>query len=218
MYKTHSFRVVWSEKYVWSILYHTGQFIFLFSFILVLVLFCQGLFSHDSKVRNLNFNLKCAFWIKIRKTVVWTVCMPKSHRMRNLKCAIQMMIRMTVFWTVCKPNHIAIHNLKCAIQMMVRSPDHHLNCAHFGVHTVQTTVYRILIQNAQHFAVVWKQSRTAQSLFTVTPLLTWQHQSLTLFLFLFFSWTERYTVWTLFQVISFKARWPMNEIYLESGQ
>ena len=38
------------------------------------------LFSHDSKVRNLNLNLKCAFLIKIRKTVVWTVCTPKSHR------------------------------------------------------------------------------------------------------------------------------------------
>ena len=81
--------------------------------------------------------------------------------MRNLKCTIQMMIRMmiqmTVFWTVCTPNHIAIRNLKCAIQMMVL--DHHLNGAfqitHFGVHMVQTTVFRILIQNA-HFELKLK--------------------------------------------------------------
>ena len=34
------------------------------------------LFSHESKVHNLNLNSKCAFWIKIWKTVFWTVCTP----------------------------------------------------------------------------------------------------------------------------------------------
>ena len=31
---------------------------------------CLRLFSHDGKVRILNFNSKCAFWIKIQKTVL----------------------------------------------------------------------------------------------------------------------------------------------------
>ena len=81
-------------------------------------------------------------------------CVRQNHiAMRNLRCAIQMMIRMTVFWTVCTPNHIEIRNLKCAIQMMVRTI---IWIAHFklrivmwfGVHTVQNTVFRILIQDA----------------------------------------------------------------------
>ena len=84
----------------------------------------QRLFSHDSKVRNLNFNSKCAFWIKIRKTVVWTIVYAK---MRNLKCAIQMMVRHFKYASRCD----------------------------FGVHTVQTTVFRILIQNA-HFELKFK--------------------------------------------------------------
>ena len=29
---------------------------------------CHWLFSHESKVRNLNYHLNCAFWIIIRKT------------------------------------------------------------------------------------------------------------------------------------------------------
>ena len=50
------------------------------------------LFSHDGKVRILNFNLKCASWIKIRKTVFWTVCTPNHVEMRNLKCAFQITV------------------------------------------------------------------------------------------------------------------------------
>ena len=131
-----------------------------------------ALFSHDGKLHNLNFNSKCAFWIKIRKTVVWTGVRQNHIAMRNLRCAVQMMIRMTVFWTVCTPNHIAISNLKCAIQMMVRTMiwiAHFKLCTAmwFGVHTVQNTVFWILIQNAHFkfkfklrtFALVWKQSR-----------------------------------------------------------
>ena len=37
------------------------------------------------KVHILNFNLKCAFWIKIQKTVFWTMCTPNHIAMRNLK-------------------------------------------------------------------------------------------------------------------------------------
>ena len=51
------------------------------------------LFSHESKVRNLNLNLKCAFWSKIWKMVFWTVCMPNYITMHHLKCAFQMTVR-----------------------------------------------------------------------------------------------------------------------------
>ena len=65
------------------------------------------LFSHESKVRNLNLNLKCAFWIKIWKTVFWTVCMPNYIAMHHLKCAFQMMVRR------CFPvTHLANHTAK----------------------------------------------------------------------------------------------------------
>ena len=78
------------------------------------------LFSHDSKVRNLKFNSKCAFeWLF--KWRYFGPCVRQNHiAMRNLKCAIQMIIQMTVFWTVCTPNHIAILNLNCAFQIMHR--------------------------------------------------------------------------------------------------
>ena len=39
--------------------------------------------SHDGKVRILNFDSKCAFWVKIRKTVFFTVCTPNHIAMRN---------------------------------------------------------------------------------------------------------------------------------------
>ena len=140
------------------------------------------LFSHDSKVRNLNLNLKCAFWIKIQKTVFWTVCMPNHIAIRNLKCAIQMMVR-TVIW---------IANIKLRFAMW------------FGVHTVQNTVIQIIIWIAHfklriamwfwrthgpnhrlwnfdskcafrikikitHFAVVWKQSKMSWMSFCWFP-------------------------------------------------
>ena len=38
------------------------------------------LFSHDSKVRNFNFNSKCAFWIKILKDGILNRVYAKSHR------------------------------------------------------------------------------------------------------------------------------------------
>ena len=53
----------------------------------------QRLCSHDGKVRTLNFNSKCAFWIKIRKTMFWTLCTPNHIAMRNLKCAFQMTVQ-----------------------------------------------------------------------------------------------------------------------------
>ena len=65
------------------------------------------LFSHKSKVRNFNFNLKCAFWIKIRKTVFWIVCTPIYIAMRHLKCAFKMTVRR------CFPvTHLANHTAK----------------------------------------------------------------------------------------------------------
>ena len=66
-----------------------------------------GLFSHDGNVRILNFNSKCAFWIKIRKMVFWTVCMPNHIAMHNLKCAFQKMVQR------CFPvTHLANHATK----------------------------------------------------------------------------------------------------------
>ena len=47
---------------------------------------CQlWLFSHDGKVRILNFNSRCASWIKIRKTIFWTVCTPNHVANRDLR-------------------------------------------------------------------------------------------------------------------------------------
>ena len=45
------------------------------------------------QMRNWNFNSKCAFWIKIWKTVCWTVCTPNYIAMHHLKCAFQMTVR-----------------------------------------------------------------------------------------------------------------------------
>ena len=90
----------------------------------------QRLFSHENKVRNLNFNSKCAFWIKIRKTVFWTVCMPNYIAMHHLKCAFQMMVQM------CFPvTHLANHAneitvwmpwpLNCDLGGGAKSPSNH---------------------------------------------------------------------------------------------
>ena len=55
----------------------------------------------------LNFNSKCAFLIKIRKTIFWTVCTPNHIAMRNLKCTSQMMVQR------CFPvTHLANHAAK----------------------------------------------------------------------------------------------------------
>ena len=93
------------------------------------------LFSHDSKVRDLNLNLKCSFWLKIRKTVFWTVYMPNHIAMRNLKCTIQMMVRVIRiiiwiahlklhiamwFWRTHGPNYrLSNFNSKCAFQIKI---------------------------------------------------------------------------------------------------
>ena len=51
------------------------------------------LFSHDGKVRILNFNSRCASWIKIRKTVFWTMCTPNHVEIRDLRCASQITVQ-----------------------------------------------------------------------------------------------------------------------------
>ena len=38
-------------------------------------------------MRILNFISRCASWIKIRKTVFWTVCMPNHVAIHDLRCA-----------------------------------------------------------------------------------------------------------------------------------
>ena len=65
------------------------------------------LLSHESKVSNLNLNSKCAFWIKIWKTVVWTVCTPNYIAMHHLKCAFQMTV-----WRCFQVTHLANHAAK----------------------------------------------------------------------------------------------------------
>ena len=51
------------------------------------------LFSHKSKVRNLNDHSNCAIWMIIRMMAFWTVCTQNYIAMRNLKCATQMTVR-----------------------------------------------------------------------------------------------------------------------------
>ena len=129
------------------------------------------LFSHDGKVRILNSNSKCAFWIKIRKTVFWTVCTPNHIAMRNLKCAFQMMVR-TMIWIAHFKLRIAmwfgVHTVQNTVIRII------IWIAHFKLHIAMwfwrthgpkyclsnfnsKCVFRIKIQNT-HFAVVWKQS------------------------------------------------------------
>ena len=69
--------------------------------------FLFRLFSHESKVRNLNYRLNCAFWMIIWKTVFWTVCTPNYIAMRHLKCAFQMTVRRCFLVT-----HLANHAAK----------------------------------------------------------------------------------------------------------
>ena len=44
-----------------------------------------SLFSHESKVHNLNYHLNCAIWIIIQMTEVWIVCTPNYIAMCHLK-------------------------------------------------------------------------------------------------------------------------------------
>ena len=76
----------------------------------------------------------------------WTVCTPKDH---HWNCAFKLTHRDVIWHT---------HGLKYC------HSNHHLNYASrcdFGVHTVKTTVFRILIQNA-HFELKF-QLRTLLS-------------------------------------------------------
>ena len=59
-----------------------------------------------------NLNLKCAFWIKIRKTVFWTVCTPNYIAMRHLKCTFQMTVR-RCFQVMHLANHAAKSPYEC---------------------------------------------------------------------------------------------------------
>ena len=78
------------------------------------------LFSHDGKVRILNRDSRCASWITIRNTVFWTVCTPNHVEIRDLRCVTRKHL-----WTVIWDAH-----------------------SWFGVHTVQNTVFRIVIRDA----------------------------------------------------------------------
>ena len=72
---------------------------------------------------------------------------------RDSRCASWITIRNTVFWTVCTPNHVEIRDLRCASQITVQRCFRvtHLKSrisTWFGIHTVQNTVFRIVIQDA----------------------------------------------------------------------
>ena len=84
------------------------------------------LFSHDGKVRILNRDSRCASWIMIRNTVFWTVCTPNHVKIRDLRCASQITVQRC----------FRVMHLKSRISTW------------FGVHTVQNTVFRIVIQDA----------------------------------------------------------------------
>ena len=114
------------------------------------------LFSHDSKVRNFNFNSKCAFWIKIRKTValdhvyakitsrciIWNVQFKWWFKWRYFgPCVCQITSRFIIL--------NAQFKWKSRPSFELRISNYASQCD-FGVHTVQTTIFRIFIQNA-HF-------------------------------------------------------------------
>ena len=84
------------------------------------------LFSHDGKVRILNRDSRCASWIMIWNTVFWTVCTPNHVEIRDLRRVTRKHL-----WTVIWDAH-----LKSRISTW------------FGVHTVQITVFRIVILDA----------------------------------------------------------------------
>ena len=84
------------------------------------------LFSHDGKVRILNRDSRCASWITIRNTVFWTVCTPNHVEIRDLRCASQITVQRC----------FRVTHLKSRISTW------------FGVHTVQNTVFRIVIPDA----------------------------------------------------------------------
>ena len=114
------------------------------------------LFSHDSKVRNLNFNSKCTVWITNSKDgsldrvyakftsrcVIWNVQFKWWFERQYFgPCARQITSRI-VIWN-------AQFKWWSRLSFELRISNHASRCD-FGVHTVQTTVFRILIQNA-HF-------------------------------------------------------------------
>ena len=83
----------------------------------------------NSKLKS-NFDCvhttaKCAFWIKIRKTVFWTVCTPNHIAMRisndgpdhNLNCACQIMHCDVIWRTHCPTYRHSNHHLNCAFQI-----------------------------------------------------------------------------------------------------
>ena len=114
------------KSYIW-LLFHLDDFSWLL-----------WLFSHDGKVRILNFNSKCAFWIKIRKTVFLTVCTPNHITMRNLKCAFQMTVER------CFPvTHLANHAAKSLYECRPLNRD-------LGSDLLTTAAY---IQTSQHLIV-----------------------------------------------------------------
>ena len=84
------------------------------------------LFSHDGKVRILNRDSRCASWITIRNTVFWTVCTPNHVEICDLRCVTRKHL-----WTVIWDAHLKSRN-----------------STWFGVHTVQNTVFQIVIQDA----------------------------------------------------------------------
>ena len=72
---------------------------------------------------------------------------------RDSRCASWITIQTTVFWTVCTPNHVEIHDLRCVTRKHLWTViwDAHLKSrisTWFGVHMVQNTVFRIVIQDA----------------------------------------------------------------------
>ena len=142
------------------------------------------LFSHDSKVHNLNFNSKCAFWIKIWKTVVWTVCTPKcviwnaqfkwwsgpsfELRISNYESWCDLAYTRSKIPSFESSFELRISNYKSWCDLAytrskipsfessfeLRISNYASRCD-FGVHMVQTTVFWILIQNA-HFKFKFK--------------------------------------------------------------
>ena len=108
------------------------------------------LISHDSKVRNLNLNSKCAFWIKIRKTVVWTVCTPKCvtwNAQFKWWSGPSFELRISNYESRCDLAYTRSNIPSFESSFELRISNYASQC-NFGVHTVQTTVFRILIQNA----------------------------------------------------------------------
>ena len=106
-------------------------------------------FTPRARVCNLNYHLNCAIWIIIQMTVFWTACTQICIVMRNLNDHSN-----EGTLDLCTQNYIAMRDLNCAIKMTVRTI---IRIVHFklciamwfGVHMVQNTVIRMIIQIAQ---------------------------------------------------------------------